>query len=99
VVEGETLAGAGGEEEDVVLECQPRPIGHWKLRHRRSPALGRLLFGCSPRCLVESAIWWILVGSAWETPSLGCRGKTAITVAGDADPLKWGQLHVPAAHR
>jgi hypothetical protein len=42
VVEGEALARAGGEEQNVLLERQPRPIGHQRLRHRRSPGL---LFG------------------------------------------------------
>jgi hypothetical protein len=81
VVEGEALASAGGEEEDVVLECQQRPIGHCMLRHRWSPVLTWLplrLFPPSP-CGV-CAIWWILVGQRGETPRLGCSGKTTITV-------------------
>lgn len=39
VVHGEAVAGAGGEEEDVVLESQPRSLVHRQLRHRRRRSL------------------------------------------------------------
>jgi hypothetical protein len=34
VVEVEASAAAGGEEDDVVLERQPRPLGSREHRHR-----------------------------------------------------------------
>ena len=35
VVEAEALAAAGGEEDDVILERQPWPLGSRDPRHRR----------------------------------------------------------------
>ena len=36
VVEAEAVAAAGGEEDDVILESQPRPLGNRDPRHRRN---------------------------------------------------------------
>jgi hypothetical protein len=63
VVEAEALAAASGEEDDVVLERQPRPLGSRDPRHRRRPPAPR-------RALSLPALAWCASASGGVGPVL-----------------------------
>ena len=65
VVEVEARAAAGGEEDDVVLERQPRPLGRREHRHRcadhqLAPSLSCVVNWYASAARPQSASGWVL---------------------------------------